>query len=37
MHIIYKYFRESRTSSGYNSIRIKPEKYKSGFTANAKQ
>jgi len=36
MHIIYEYFRESRTSSGYNKIRIKPEKYKSGFTANAK-
>ena len=37
MHIIYEYFRESRTSSGYNKIRIKPEKYKSGFTANAKR
>lgn len=37
MHIIYEYFRESRTSFGYNKIRIKPEKYKSGFTANAKR
>ena len=37
MHIIYEYFRESRTSFGYNQIQIKPEKYKSGFTANAKR
>ena len=37
MHIIYEYFRKSRTSSSYNKIRIKPEKYKSGFTANAKR
>ena len=37
MHTIYEYFREFRTSTGYNKIRIKPEKYISGFTANAKQ
>jgi hypothetical protein len=29
--------RESRTSSVYNKIRIKPEKFKSGFTTNAKR
>ena len=33
----YEYFRESRTSSSYNKIRIKPEKYKSGFTTNTKR
>ena len=31
------YFRESKTNSVYNKIRIKSEKYKSGFTANAKK
>ena len=36
MQIIYEYVRESRTSFGYNKVRIKPEMYKSGFTVNAK-